>query len=160
MNKSENQDENYLLHQIRIKLEGLKNYFSKLSREELRNYLSQLSLDNLSGLTQQIGNQVSETYFLISMIVAELIKRAKKNEETFDVEARGKAEIVKVWSSMSEEDEKKVTEFIIALLKNKEIVKFKLSSQKKTNSELHTEVKQFWDENQKIQQELDRLKGK
>jgi len=158
---SENKGPNFILNKIKRKLQEVGNSLTELSLEEVRNYLRHQSLDELSKLTENIGKQASQTLLSISAIVAELIRRSKKNKEPINVEVSYNGTIVKVEKiqhPMSEKDEKELIESLTKEIKKGAVVKY--STLKSTNSESHSEVKQTWDESQKFQQELDRLKGK
>lgn len=168
---SENNGENSFLNKIKTKLERKLQELRNLSLEEVRSHVRGLSLDQLSGLAQQIGTQASKTYFSIALFITELIRRSKENREGIDINIKDpndNTKIVKleIRPSISEEEEKEVTELADLLIKNGGIIEFKSSPLKKTkiesntNSKLNTEMNQIWDESQKIQQELERLKGK
>jgi hypothetical protein len=147
---SNNKGHNHLLNQIKKKFQELKE-----RGFELKNYLSQLNLDELSALTQEIGTHASKVYFSISMIVAELIRRAKINNDEFDIKFdNNKKGKITVYGSMSEQEEREVSARIGEMIKDGRIVNIiQHSPPKNTNSDLYTEVEKF-------QQELDRLKGK
>ncbi|NET69753.1 MAG: hypothetical protein F6K62_01460 [Sphaerospermopsis sp. SIO1G2] len=149
---SENKGQKSFLNQMKKKFQELKE-----RSLEVRIYLSKLNLDQLSALTQDVGMLVNKVYCSISMIVAELIRRAKKNQDTFNITLKldDKIETVSVDSSTSETDEKKVTELIRTWVENGSSVEISVqhSPLKNNNSDLYIDVNNF-------QQELERLKGK
>ena len=139
----------------------LKKLKEKASQgiQDLRGKLSNMSLEDLSQLTQMIGNQVNAAVISIQMIVEEIVKRARKSNETIEVdietpppgrEHKSKRPII-VKPSISEKEVQDLELKIDAAIKQKKRVRYR--KYRKVSPHKH-----FRDEVDKIQKDLDKLK--